>query len=175
MKVIEELIGYFEKRGRFTEEQMVKLFQDGFLGTDAPAQLSSSMCQTPGQTYYFRIEGDTNGTVWGTDIYTGDSYLAPAAVHAGAIKQGERGVIRVIVMAPLSEYKGSKRHGVTSYAYGSWGQAFRVERVGKFKDQSSGTGNKATKKKTGTTRPSRSRKSRVDSLDGQADQADQIV
>jgi hypothetical protein len=36
-----------------------------------------------GQVFYSRITGSTSGRVWGTQVYTSDSVLAVAAVHAG--------------------------------------------------------------------------------------------
>jgi hypothetical protein len=51
-----------------------------------------------GKTYHFRVTGSNQGPLWGTDIYTADSCLAAAAVHAGALKPGEEAVVRVSVV-----------------------------------------------------------------------------
>ena len=42
-----------------------------------------------GQTFLFTVTGTTNGTVYGDGIYTDDSELASAAVHAGILSPGE--------------------------------------------------------------------------------------
>src|SRR5262249_50411886 len=42
----------------------------------------SNFQQHVGQSFYFRVTGAANGSVWGTDVYTTDSALAAAAVHA---------------------------------------------------------------------------------------------
>ncbi len=42
-----------------------------------------------GQTFYFDVTGATAGTVWGNVIYTDDSALAAAAVHAGVLAPGQ--------------------------------------------------------------------------------------
>ena len=44
-----------------------------------------------GQKFSINITGRLNGggTVWGTDIYTDDSDIIKAAIHAGAIQNGE--------------------------------------------------------------------------------------
>ena len=50
-----------------------------------------------GKTFHFRVTGTNEGPVWGTDLYTADSHLATAAVHAGALAP-EEGVVRVSVV-----------------------------------------------------------------------------
>src|SRR5262249_55544742 len=51
-----------------------------------------------GQVVEFRVRGRTTGTVYGTDTYTDDSDLATAAVHAGVLRDGGEGVVRVTVL-----------------------------------------------------------------------------
>jgi hypothetical protein len=89
----------------------------------------AELCDPIGATYYFRVLGALEGPVWGTDIYTGDSMLAPAAVHAGVVKDGESAIIKVTVVAPPNAYQGSARNGVTTADFGRYGMAYRVERV----------------------------------------------
>ena len=94
MKVIQELVAYFERRGRLTGPQIQKLLDQGLLAGDAPLNMVN-LCDPVGATYYFRVTGDANGSVWGTDIYTGDSSLAASAVHAGLVKVGETVIVKV--------------------------------------------------------------------------------
>ena len=128
MKVIQELVAHFERQKKLTQDELKALLDQGFLAADAPARIQD-LCDTPGTTYYFRVTGAADGSLWGTDVYTGDSALAAAAVHAGALKPGETAVVRVTVMPPLAQYRGSVRHGITSHDYGRFGTAYRVERV----------------------------------------------
>jgi len=128
MKVMQELVGYFDRKGKLTPKQLRQLLDQGFLASDAPANMVD-LCDTIGATYYFRVLGTTDGPVWGTDVYTGDSMLAPAAVHAGVVKDGESVIIKVTVMQPLAQYQGSVRNGVTSSDFGRYGIAYKVERV----------------------------------------------
>ena len=128
MKVIQELVAHFERQNKLTQDEIRALLTQGLLASDAPARIQD-LCDAPGTTYYFRVTGDTAGSVWGTDIYTGDSALAAAAVHAGAVKAGETAVVRVRVMPPLAQYPGSVRFGVTSHDYGRYDTAYRVERL----------------------------------------------
>jgi hypothetical protein len=86
--------------------------------------------QEVGKTYRFRLTGAEEGPVWGTDVYTSDSHLATAAVHAGALAVGEEGVVRVSVvdMSRLPVH-GSERNGVLSMDWGPYPVGFRVERA----------------------------------------------
>lgn len=60
-------------------------------------------------------------SVWGTDFYTDDSSLCHAAVHAGAIP-ASGGAVHVRSMPGRDYYTGSRRNGITSADYGSWGR-----------------------------------------------------
>ena len=40
-------------------------------------------------TLVCEVTGSSQGTVWGTDLYTDDSSIPAAAVHAGVLKDGE--------------------------------------------------------------------------------------
>lgn len=128
MKVMQELVGYFDRKGRLTPRQLKKLLDQGFLASDAPANMVD-LCDPIGATYYFRVTGSVEGPVWGTDTYTGDSMLAPACVHAGVVKEGESAIVKVTVMQPLNQYQGSVRNGVTTADFGRYGSAYRLERV----------------------------------------------
>jgi hypothetical protein len=128
MKVIQELVAHFERQKKLSSDELKALLDQGFLAADAPARIQD-LCDTPGATYYFRVTGAVDGSIWGTDIYTGDSALATAAVHAGAVAPGETAVIRITVMPPLAQYQGSVRYGVSSHDYGRYGTAYRVDRL----------------------------------------------
>ena len=68
--------------------------------------------------------------MWGTDIYTDDSALACAAVHAGVVLAGQTKVVTVKIVAGQSSYQGSVRNGVTSSSYGTWPGSYSF--VGKY-------------------------------------------
>jgi hypothetical protein len=82
-----------------------------------------------GQKFYFRVTGHTNGYVYGTDVYTYDSTIATAAVHTGALKVGETGVVKVTMLPGRPSYLSSQRNGVTSSQWSSYQASFQVERV----------------------------------------------
>jgi len=70
--------------------------------------------------------GAVIGTIWGTDIYTTDSQLAMAAVHAGAIKAGETGIVRVKIVRAPPIFTASRRNGVLSQPFGRYPAAYQV-------------------------------------------------
>ena len=53
----------------------------------------------PGSVLFLSIKGDVSGalSLWGTDIYTLDSNVAAAAVHAGVIANGQTGIVAVVI------------------------------------------------------------------------------
>ena len=73
-----------------------------------------------GKEFVFRVLGDTNGGVYGTDVYTLDSSLPSAAVHAGVAKQGETVTVRVRILGPVPQFVSTTRNGITSSAYGQY-------------------------------------------------------
>jgi hypothetical protein len=80
-----------------------------------------------GKVEYFEVTGRLGGQVWGTDIYTDDSRIATAAVHAGVLQAGQTGVVKVTIVEGQPGYRGSTRNGVTSSNYGSWTGSYRIE------------------------------------------------
>ncbi len=68
--------------------------------------------------------GGTAFTVWGTGVYTDDSSVCTAAVHAGLIRFAGGGTVTIEIKAGQSSYAGSTLNGVTTKAYGSWGGSF---------------------------------------------------
>lgn len=80
-----------------------------------------------GETLVFKVTGaSSGGGVWGSNPYTGDSMLARAAVHAGALRAGETGEISVTILPGEKSYAGSKRNGVSTGAWGGFEPAYRV-------------------------------------------------
>jgi archaellum component FlaC len=80
-----------------------------------------------GKSFCFDVTGQTDGAIWGSDVYTSDSSLATAAVHAGKVRPGERKVVRVTIVPALSSFQGSTRNGVTSGSYGPYPGAYRID------------------------------------------------
>ena len=60
MKVVQELVTYFDRRGKLSPKQLRKLLEQGFLAADAPATMLG-LCDTVGTTFYFRVLGQIDG------------------------------------------------------------------------------------------------------------------
>lgn len=82
-----------------------------------------------GKTLKFEVTGSSKGTIYGTDIYTDDSDLSTAAVHAGILKEGEKGIVLVTILEGKSRYKSSLQHGVTSKQWDGWVGSYRVAKA----------------------------------------------
>jgi hypothetical protein len=90
----------------------------------APGNLSAYQQQW-GKELVFSVTGFTptpgaNPNLWGTDVYTLDSNLAAAVVHAGIAKSGETVVVRVRIIQPPPNFVSSFRNNVNSTAYNAY-------------------------------------------------------
>jgi len=97
-------------------------------GPQAAAGLSTmtSYRGQNGQLVNVTVTGSVGGGVWGTDIYTDDSTLAAAAVHAGYLTNGELGTLVVEILPGQSSYTGTTRNGVSTYSYGQWAGSYQI-------------------------------------------------
>jgi RNA polymerase sigma factor (sigma-70 family) len=94
-----------------------------------PGSLSAYRAQV-GKSFVFSVVGKRMGAVWGDDgVYTDDSDLGTAAVHAGVLRVGQRGLVKVTMLEGKGSYGGSSQHGITSHSYGSFPGSYRVERA----------------------------------------------
>ena len=80
-----------------------------------------------GLIYKFQCpENGTPAAVWGSDIYTGDSSICTAAVHAGVITVKGGGVVTLEFRPGRSIYGSTVRNGITTYTYGVYPHSFVV-------------------------------------------------
>jgi hypothetical protein len=99
-------------------------------GEDASRIVPMSTLRTrPGSSFIVQVVGSASGTVWGSGAYTDDSSIGAAAVHAGLLKPGEVGFVRVTVEAGRDSYEASERNGVKTNPYGKFDGTFRLARV----------------------------------------------
>lgn len=75
-------------------------------------------------TFQFPAGGTVSSRLWGTDIYTDDSSIGTAAMHAGLITAEKGGTVTIEIRAGQSAYAGSTRNGVTSSAWGAYEGSF---------------------------------------------------
>lgn len=67
------------------------------------------------------------GSVWGSDVYTTDSAICVAAVHAGVIG-ADGGPVKVKLTAGKASYAGTVRNGVTSNQWATFDKSFTVSK-----------------------------------------------
>ena len=86
----------------------------------------SAYGQKVGETMAFSVTGRIGGSVFGTGTYTTDSDLATVAVHAGLLKDGEKGVVQVTIVESPNQFAGTTANGVTSSAWQMYPSAYTV-------------------------------------------------
>jgi len=97
-----------------------------------------------GEKINFLVRGSSTGSVWGTGIYTDDSRLATAAVHARVLRPGELAVVTVIILPGQNGgYAGTTQNGIISSPYSQpWGGSYTVSRY--IPEVTSAIGNQIT-------------------------------
>jgi hypothetical protein len=73
--------------------------------------------------------GGVGGPIWGTGIYTEDSSICEAAVHAGIITRARGGTVIFELLGAQPSFRGSVQNGVASASYGEWPRSFRFIRT----------------------------------------------
>jgi hypothetical protein len=68
--------------------------------------------------------GGSLHSVWGSDIYTADSSICTAAVHAGLITVERGGTVTIELRPGREVYGTSQRNGVTTSVYGGFHRSF---------------------------------------------------
>jgi hypothetical protein len=78
-----------------------------------------------GKTHKFKCPAKgKEGAVWGTDVYTADSSICPAAVHAGQINLENGGTVTIELRPGQASYQGTTRNGVKTNEYGAYAHSF---------------------------------------------------
>jgi hypothetical protein len=68
--------------------------------------------------------GGTLGSVWGTGVYTDDSSICTAAVHAGRIQQMQGGTVTVYAKPGMPSYVGTAANGVQTRNFPAFSGSF---------------------------------------------------
>jgi hypothetical protein len=71
-------------------------------------------------------EDGFSGAVWGTDVYTYDSSIGAAAVHAGVITLDKGGEVTIEIMEGSDSYTGSSMNGITTSDWGPYDYSFKI-------------------------------------------------
>ena len=78
----------------------------------------------------YKFECPANGVpeaIWGSDIYSADSSICTAAVHAGIITLESGGNVTVEFRPGRATYGSTERNGITSNTYGEFPHSFVVK------------------------------------------------
>lgn len=95
-----------------------------------PGTLTEFTPGDAGRAVLIEVVGRTDANVWGSNPYTADSRVAVAAVHAGLVRTGERGLVRAVIVDGADiTYPGSEQNDVQSFDYAAYPTAYRLERV----------------------------------------------
>jgi hypothetical protein len=78
MKVVQELVAYFDRRGRLTSRQLKKLLDQNYVASDAPNNMHG-LCDIPGAIYYFASLAWLRGK-------SGAQTLIPAIPHLARLR-----------------------------------------------------------------------------------------
>ncbi len=72
--------------------------------------------------FLFKVTGQTEEAIWGgrNNVYTTDSHIGTAAVHAGVLKAGQTGIVRIKILPGQNAYPEVTRNGITSHEFGEW-------------------------------------------------------
>ena len=77
--------------------------------------------------FIFRVTGSKEGAIWGgkDGVYTTDSEIATAAVHAGVLKLGQTGLVRIKMLPGRSSYPEFTSNGITSHGFDEWDGSYQ--------------------------------------------------
>jgi LCCL domain len=73
---------------------------------------------------FFCPPSGTAASVWGTDLYTSDSSVCTAAVHADLITLRDGGNVTIQIREGAQGYSSSARHGIETSDFGPWEASF---------------------------------------------------
>jgi hypothetical protein len=126
---LKNLLGTYAKDEKWDEALAIRAQLKQLELQEARAELApdtmTGHTQEVGKSFTFKVTGTTRGAIWGTDVYTADSTLATAAVHAGKVRDGETKVLKVTMVKGQAHFKGSTRQGVTSDDFDAYPAAFK--------------------------------------------------
>ena len=71
-----------------------------------------------------------DNAVWGTGVYTDDSSVCVAAVHAGVIGPSAGGTVTIEIALGQDSYGGAAQNGVTTRDYGAWPGSYTIVGAG---------------------------------------------
>jgi hypothetical protein len=129
---LRELQDRYTKAGQLDQAVAVRdriRQMEGETGTGEVIPDPGNAVQFRGQehrTFRVAVTGQTEGSIWGTGPFTDDSSIATAAVMAGILRPGERGVVRITILPGQDSYPAATINGVTSLPYAQWPGSYSI-------------------------------------------------
>lgn len=97
---------------------------DGYTPVTGAHDLTPSSYEVGSTHNLFCGPNESGGSIWGTYIYTADSAVCTAAVHAGLINKSKGGNFKVKIKAGQELYLPSLRNSVTSLEYRNYTKSY---------------------------------------------------
>jgi len=121
--------GFYQRSFVFKTPNTEAVVREADAQTPVMWNTSASMVSgDSGKTWKFKCPASgKESAVWGTDIYTIDSSICNAAVHAGKLNMESGGPVTIELRTGESAYKGSLRNGIKTNDYGAYGRSFVVK------------------------------------------------
>lgn len=130
-EALEKLQVEYTKKGELDPalaiREVSRAIKAGAFGTQKGPENMAGYRDQVGKVFFFEVVGGSEFSCYGSDIYTDDSRLSTAAVHAGVLKNGQKGVVKVTVLPGQASYSGSSRNGIISAPWFSWAGSYKVE------------------------------------------------
>lgn len=129
---LQKLLTLYTTTGRLDEafvlRENIEEFQARQAGVESDPGNLTALRNQVSKTHTFRVTGRLSGSVWGSGVYTDDSNLGAAAVHAGLLRDGQRGVVKVTLLPGQDHYEGLESNGVVSSSYETWEGSYVLAR-----------------------------------------------
>lgn len=105
-----------------------------------PRNASNWRTATSGTSIIAVVTGAVDGRVWGgggghdpglvgpSGVYTDDSSISAAAVHAGILGKGKTGLLKINILEGKDSYSGTEKNGVKPDNFGPYGGSYSLEK-----------------------------------------------
>jgi hypothetical protein len=93
----------------------------------APVSMFPYRSQEVGHCIDAMLTARVHGHIYGVDIYTDDSDVATAALHAGFLQPGETKLVKVYVTGPCRKFLKCLRNGIQSHRFSHFPGSFTFD------------------------------------------------
>ncbi|MBW2735935.1 MAG: hypothetical protein JRH20_26420 [Deltaproteobacteria bacterium] len=127
----------YTRAAKLDQAVAIRAQRRGVLGIRTDPGNLRALATDVGRSFLYEVTGSNSGALWGSKYYTTDSHLGTATVHAGLLKMGQRGLVKVRIHSGRQSYKASTAHGIKSLSYGNWSLSFTLEPAAEMKKRQS--------------------------------------